>query len=85
MKKTVFTISGVALATMCLIGLCSFVMDGRVENSALTELDTHTSCEGKHCTYSVGCDCPGFSPITDGKEWQKAYCKHCKHKKSYHK
>lgn len=43
------------------------------------------SFRGKHCTGTVGCTCPGFSPITDGEVWQRAYCKHCGHKKSYHK
>jgi hypothetical protein len=41
--------------------------------------------EGKHCSGTVGCDCPGFSPKTNGAEWEKAYCKHCGHKKSCHK
>lgn len=45
----------------------------------------YPSFQGKHCTGTVGCDCPGFEPITDGKEWEKAYCKHCGHKKSCHK
>ena len=40
---------------------------------------------GKHCTGSVGCDCPGFSPITGGEVWQQSYCKHCGHKKSDHR
>lgn len=43
------------------------------------------SFRGKRCNGSVGCDCPGFEPITDGKEWQKSYCRHCNHKKSSHK
>lgn len=43
------------------------------------------SFKGKKCNGSVGCDCPGFSPITNGKEWQKSYCKHCGHKKSNHR
>lgn len=43
------------------------------------------SFRGKKCSGSVGCDCSGFTPITDGDEWQKAYCKHCGHQKSCHK
>lgn len=41
--------------------------------------------QGKHCNGTVGCDCSGFSAKTDGKEWEKGYCKKCGHKKSYHK
>ncbi len=42
------------------------------------------SFRGKHCSGTVGCDCSGFSPITNGYEWQKEYCKKCGHKKSCH-
>lgn len=48
----------------------------------------HTSSisfKGRHCNGSVGCSCPGFSPITKGKEWEKEYCKHCPHHKKLHK
>lgn len=43
------------------------------------------SFQGKHCNGTVGCNCPGFSPITNGEIWQREYCRHCGHKKSYHK
>ena len=43
------------------------------------------SFRGKNCSGSVGCDCSGFVPITNGDEWQKSICKHCGHKKSCHK
>ena len=43
------------------------------------------SFKGKHCTETVGCSCPGFSPIKDGEVWKQAYCKHCGHKQSNHK
>lgn len=46
---------------------------------------SNISFKGKHCTYTEGCDCSGFSPKTDGDEWEKAYCRKCGHKKSYHK
>ncbi|MCQ2077379.1 MAG: hypothetical protein MJZ20_10235 [Bacteroidaceae bacterium] len=52
-------------------------------NRETTSVPIHM--EGKHCRGTVGCDCPGFAPITNGDEWQKAYCKHCGHKKTYHK
>lgn len=38
----------------------------------------------KHCTETVGCDCPGFDPITNGEVWQQSYCRHCGHKKRNH-
>ena len=46
---------------------------------------THVATQGTHCSGTVGCDCKGFSPITNGDVWQQAYCKHCGHKKSCHK
>ena len=46
---------------------------------------THMTSQGTHCNGTVGCDCKGFSPITNGDVWQQAYCKHCGHKKSSHK
>lgn len=42
------------------------------------------SFKGKNCTYSVGCDCPGFEPTTDGDVWEESICKKCKHGKTYH-
>lgn len=54
------------------------------EPSYSTEYNNEISFRGKHCSGSVGCDCPGFSPITDGAEWEKSYCKHCGHKRSSH-
>ena len=48
-------------------------------------ITTHAATQGTHCSGTVGCDCKGFSPITNGDVWQQAYCKHCGHKKSCHK
>ncbi|MDO4930171.1 MAG: hypothetical protein Q4E59_03450 [Bacteroidales bacterium] len=48
-------------------------------------LAAEVDMQGDHCTGTVGCDCSGFSPITNGDEWQKAYCKRCGHKRSCHK
>lgn len=53
-------------------------------SSSTSGYGNEISFRGKHCSGSVGCDCSGFDPITDGDEWQKAYCKHCGHKKSCH-
>lgn len=46
---------------------------------------THASSEGQRCNGTVGCDCPGFSPILNGNEWQKAYCKKCGHHRNNHR
>lgn len=41
------------------------------------------SSKGKHCTYIVGCDCPGFK--AKGSYGSDKYtCKHCGHDKQYH-
>ena len=55
-----------------------------VEQNEL-DVTTHVATQGTHCSGTVGCNCPGFSPITNGDVWQQAYCKHCGHKKSCHK
>ena len=47
--------------------------------------NNNPSFRGKHCTYTQGCDCSGFSPITSGEEWEKSYCRKCGHNKKYHK
>lgn len=44
----------------------------------------HVTSQGAHCRGTVGCNCPGFSPVTSGDVWQQAYCKHCGHKKTFH-
>ena len=74
-KRIMFVIATIAVSAATILGLSSFT----------SKSDSHSDCQGKHCTYTVGCDCSGFSPITDGDEWQKEYCKRCGHKKSYHK
>ena len=51
---------------------------------AIVALCSFTS-RGKHCNYTVGCNCPSFAPITNGDVWEESYCKHCKHHKKYHK
>lgn len=42
------------------------------------------SFKGKCCHGTVGCDCKGFVPTTDGDVWELEICKKCKHKKSAH-
>ena len=48
-------------------------------------LDVHVTVQGKRCNGTVGCDCPGFSPTTNGDVAAEKYCKHCHHRKSVHK
>ena len=49
------------------------------------EAGREVSFKGKVCNGSVGCSCSGFKPITDGEEWEKAYCKKCSHHRNNHK
>ncbi len=81
MKKIICAISALMVSAVVVIGLCSFTSKTEVKSDVCTEV----SCQGKHCTYTVGCDCPGFAPITNGDVWEESYCKHCKHHKKYHK
>jgi len=76
MRKVVI---GVILFLFAGVVILLGVRNTRVPSSA------HLGASVKHCTYTVGCSCPGFAPKTDGKEWEKAYCKRCGHHKRYHK
>lgn len=85
MKKTFFTL---VVSIVTVVGLCSFDYQSRTENSNYES--THKDCAhvhatGRRCNGTVGCGCPGFAPITNGKVWEQAYCKHCGHNRSYHK
>lgn len=82
-KKIAIAFAALTVMSAAIITLCSFTSHN--EAMADTVQHTHVSCQGKHCTGTVGCSCSGFSPITNGKEWQKSYCKHCGHHRSYHK
>lgn len=81
MKKIICAISVFVVSMVVVIGLCSFVSKTEVK----CEVCTEASCQGKHCNGTVGCDCSGFSPKTDGDEWEKAYCRHCGHHRRSHK
>lgn len=86
MKKMIFTLAIVAMSAVGLCASASHVAtasEGSVNASATTHM--HVASEGKHCNGSVGCDCRGFRPITNGKEWQKSYCKDCGHHRSNHR
>ena len=81
MRKMMFCLFAVSVISVCAFALTSFD-DG--ENVTIQK-EKPVASEGKRCNGSVGCDCPGFSPITNGKEYQKAYCRHCGHARSVHK
>ena len=81
-RKLAMALAALTVSAAAIITLSSFT----THNETMTETETHTHicCEGKKCSGTVGCSCSGFSPITDGKEWQKSYCRKCGHHKSYH-
>ena len=81
MKKIICAVSALMVSAVVVAGLCSFTSKTEVKSDVCTE----DSCQGKHCNGTVGCDCPGFSPKTNGDEWEKAYCRHCGHHRSSHK
>lgn len=81
MKKMICAVSVLMVSAVLVIGLCSFTSRSEVKSEVCTE----TCCEGKHCNGTVGCDCPGFSPIQHKEVWKQAYCKHCGHHRSSHK
>ena len=84
-KKIMFAVASIFLSTITIVGLSSFTSQSNNAIESESTVHTHISCQGKHCTYTVGCDCSGFSPKTNGKEWEKSYCKRCGHHKKYHK
>jgi hypothetical protein len=84
-KKIMLAVASIFLSTITIVGLSSFTSQSENAIETETAVHAHVSCQGKHCTYTVGCDCSGFSPKTDGKEWEKSYCKRCGHHKRYHK
>lgn len=81
MKKIIGAVSALMVSAVVVVGLCSFTSKTEVKSDVCTEV----SCQGKHCNGTVGCDCPGFSPKTNGDEWEKAYCRHCGHHRRSHK
>ena len=81
MKKIICAVSVLMVSAVVVIGLCSFTSRTEVKSDVCTEV----SCQGKHCNGTVGCDCPGFSPIQHKEVWKQAYCKHCGHHRSSHK
>lgn len=85
MKKLILSFAIIAGVSAAVIGLCSFTSEKQEVTETTVHSHIHVASQGAHCSGSVGCDCSGFSPITNGKEWQKEYCRHCGHKRSCHK
>ena len=84
MKKYILS-AALAIASLMFGGIYAATSDVASSQNRITTEQCHTHAEGQHCRGTVGCDCRGFSPINNGKEWQKEYCRHCGHKKSYHR
>ena len=84
MKKMVLSFVLVMMAVVTVSVSANAHKDECMGHDGLV-LTTHVATQGTHCSGTVGCDCKGFSPITNGDVWQQAYCKHCGHKKSCHK
>lgn len=83
MKKIIIAIVAIAVSGAAIVGFSSFA--GQNDTETIIATTVHSHAQGKNCTATVGCDCSGFSPITDGKEYQKNYCKRCGHHKKYHR
>ena len=84
MKKmvSVFAIMVAMIVSVTMFASSNNVACGIHECDAL---ENHVAVQGKRCNGTVGCDCPGFSPTTNGDVAEENYCKHCHHRKSVHK
>lgn len=85
MKKLILSLVIITGCSVAALGLCSFASSNQEVSTVAVHTHSHAASQGKHCNGTVGCDCSGFSPITNGKEWQKSYCKNYEHMKSCHK
>lgn len=84
MKKTILVIwAAMAVSSAVVFGM-NAVSDNS-QNGKTLDVHNHASCEGTNCSGTVGCKCPGFSPITNSELWKQAYCKHCGHHRRSHK
>ena len=71
----------VLVAAVTILVSAKSVKNDELDNSPTS---TQVAMEGKHCNGTVGCNCPGFAPITNGEVWQQSYCRHCGHHKRCH-
>ncbi len=78
-------IVAVAIGIASISCFCSYASKDTANGVMATETECNASSEGTHCSGSVGCSCSGFSPITNGKEWQKSYCRKCGHGRQCHR
>lgn len=84
MKRTLI-LALFVLAT-CFVNSCSCSSE-KVEDK-IPEIATSVQSvvsEGPRCNGTVGCNCPGFAPITNGNEWEKTICRYCGHSRSSHR
>ena len=73
MKKIICAISVLVVSAVTNVSLSSFTF----QMDASSKVCSDVSCKGKHCSYTVGCDCSGFVPKNNGDKCEKAYCKRC--------
>ena len=83
MKKKIITIALCFGTVFMFAGLVTYKTNAADESNV--NVKNSIAMSGKRCNATVGCDCSGFSAITNGEEWQKSYCKRCSHHKKYHK
>ena len=81
MKK--FLIILLSFVSIAIVSMAAVNIQSRLNKHQDIE-EVHLSAQGKHCSGTVGCSCSGFKAKTDGKEWEKSYCKNCGHHKKYH-
>ena len=83
MKKILLSCSVIVVlvAAVSILASAKSVKSDELDNYTIS---THASMEGTHCSGTVGCNCPGFAPITNGDVWQQSYCRHCGHHKRCH-
>ena len=83
MKKMIIGIVAV-LTTFVSVSVFANASKGEFQECNHGNESARVEMQGKHCRYTVGCSCPGFAPKTNGKEWERDYCRNCSHKKLFH-
>lgn len=84
MKKTMIVFA-VIMAMAASASVFANVKNNTSSEKLFSNQTTQIASQGAHCSGTVGCDCRGFAPITNGEVWQQAYCKYCGHKRSCHR
>lgn len=83
MKRKRIIVSVCAVVALSLVGIGAIMRYNAThhdENECVALGSTEARCNG-----TVGCGCTGFSPKTNGSEWEKSYCKKCGHHKRNHR